>query len=59
MEQNLPIMFKTKKFCKITAFDYNQHIILIMYTNVRFQSFGTILHFGTKFAQNYMNDGNF
>ena len=34
------------------AFDYNQHIILIMYTNARFQSTETTSDFG----QNYMND---
>ena len=27
-----------------------------MYTNSRFQSIGATLDFGTKFAQNYMND---
>ena len=27
-----------------------------MYTNARFQSIGTKSKFGTKFAQNYIND---
>ena len=30
-----------------------------MYTNARFQSVGTTPDFGTKFAQNYMNDKTF
>ena len=30
-----------------------------MYTNARFQSIRTTLDFGTKFAQNYMNDKTF
>ena len=37
------------------AFDYNQHILLIVYTNARFQSTGTTL----DFVQNYMNDKMF
>ena len=41
------------------AFDYNQHIILITYTNARFRSTGTTSDFETKFAQNYMNDKTF
>ena len=59
MEQNLPIIFWTKIFWKIIAFDYNQHIILTIYTNTRFPSTGTISDFGTKFAQNYMTDKTF
>ena len=30
-----------------------------MYANARFQSTGTTSDFGTKFAQNYMNDNTF
>ena len=52
MEQNLLTIFWTRKFWKIRAFDYNQYIILIMYTNARFQPVGTTSEFGTKFAQN-------
>ena len=59
MEQNLPIIFWTKIFWKIIAFDYNQHIILTIYTNTSFPSTGTISDFGTKFAQNYMTDKTF
>ena len=59
MEQNLPIIFWTKIFWKIIAFDYNQHIILTIYTNTRFPSTGTISDFGTKFGQNYMTDKTF
>ena len=57
MERNLPI-FWTRKFWRIRAFDYNEHILL-MHTNARFQSIGTTSDFATKFAQNYMNDKNF
>ena len=56
MELNLSIIFWTQNFWKIRGFDYNQHIVLIMYTNSRFQSTGATSDFGTKFAQNYMND---
>ena len=56
MELNLSIIFWTQNFWKIRGFDYNQHIVLIMYTNSTFQSLGVTLDFGTKFAQNYMND---
>ena len=48
-------VFWTRKFLKITAFDYNQHIILIMYTNAKFQSIGTKSDFGIKFPPIYMN----
>ena len=41
MENSLPIIFWTIKFWKIGAFDYNQHIVLIMNTNAGFQSIGT------------------
>ena len=37
------------------AFDYNQHMILIMYTNARFRSTGTTL----DFVQKNMTDENF
>ena len=30
-----------------------------MYTNARFQSIGTTKDFGTKLAQNYINDKTF
>ena len=33
--------------------------MLITYTNARFQSVGTASDFGTKFAQNYINENNF
>ena len=59
MELNLPIIFWTRKFWKIRAFDYNQHIALLMYTIARFQSIGTTSDFGTKFAENYMNNNTF
>ena len=52
-------MFWIRKFWKIGAFDYNQHKILIMNTNARFHSIGATSDFGTKFAQNYMNDKTF
>ena len=48
MKQNLPKIFWTKHFWKIISFDYNQHIILIMYTNARLRQ--------SDFVQNYMND---
>ena len=48
MGLNLPLTFWTRKFCKIRAFDYNQQIISIMYTNARLQSIGTTSDFGTK-----------
>ena len=44
-----------KKILKITAFDYNQHIILIMHTNAKFQSIGTKSDFRIKFPPIYMN----
>ena len=44
-----------RKFWKIRAFNYNQHIILKMYANARFQSIGAKSDFGTKFSHNYMN----
>ena len=47
MGRNLPVIFWTRKFWKIRAFDYNQHIISMMYTNARFQSIGTTSDFGT------------
>ena len=59
MERNLPVIFWTKNFWKIIAFDYNQHIKLTMYTNTRFRSTGATLDFVTKFVQNYMNDKGF
>ena len=37
-----------KKKLKIIAFDQNQHIILIMYTNARFRLTETTSDFGTK-----------
>ena len=49
-----PKYFEQKKI----AFDCNQKMILIMYTNARFRSTGTT-DFGTKFTQNYMNDKTF
>ena len=55
MELNLPITFWTPKSWKIRAFDHNQHIGLIMYTNSRFQSIGATSDFETKFAQNSIN----
>ena len=58
MEQNLPIFWRNF-FWKITAFDYNWHVILTMYTNTRFWSTGTASDFGTKFVQNYLNDKTF
>ena len=48
-----------KKFWKIIAVDDNQHIILTMYTNTRFESTGSASDFETKFVQNYMNDKTF
>ena len=54
MKPNLPIIFWTRKFWKIRPFDYNQDILLIVYTNARFQSIETRTGFGTKFARNYM-----
>ena len=46
---------------RIRVFDYNQQYMHMytIYTNVRFQSIGTTSDFGTKFAQNNMNDKNF
>ena len=49
MELNLPIIFWTRKFWKIRAFDYNEHIVSIMYTNSTFPSIGKTSDFGTKF----------
>ena len=49
------MIFWMRKFWEIRAFNYNQHIILKMYTNARFQSIGAKSDFGTKFAHNYMN----
>ena len=37
----------------------NNICICIQFINVRFQSIGTTSDFGTKFAQNNMNDKNF
>ena len=59
MERNFPIIYWTRKFWKIRALDYNQHIILIMYTNARSQSVGTTSGFGTKFPPKNMTDKNF
>ena len=59
MEKSLPIIFWTIKFWKIGAFDYNQHIVLIMYTNAGFQSIGTTLDVGTKFWQKLCEWKNF
>ena len=49
-------IFRTRKFLKIRAFDYNQHIILIMYTNAKYQSIGTKSDVGIKFPPIYMNE---
>ena len=55
MELNFPIIFLTRKFWKIRAFGFNQHIVLIMYRNSRFQLIGATSDFGTRFAQIYIN----
>ena len=57
--RNSPIIFGAGKFQNIRAFDYKQNIILIMYTNTRFQSIGITSDFGTKFAQNNMQERTF
>ena len=58
MEQrNFSVIFWT--FWKIRVFNYDYHIMLITYINTRFDSIETISDFGTKFAQNYMNDKTF
>ena len=47
------------KILKNRDFDYNHHIISIMYTNARFQSIRTTSGFWTIFAQDYVNDKTF
>ena len=54
--RNSPIIFGAGKFQNIRAFDYKQNIILIMYTNTRFQSIGITSGFETKFAHQQMTD---
>ena len=51
-----------KKILKIKVFNYNQHIILIINTNARFQLIGSTSNFWTnlpKLAQENMTDKNF
>ena len=52
IERDMPIIFWTREFWKIRAFDYNQPIILIMYTNARFHSIGTKLYEWQNFWKN-------
>ena len=59
MEWSLPTIFWARKFWKFWAFNYNQHGLLIMWTNARFYSIGTTSGFWAKIAQNYMSDKTF
>ena len=59
MERNLAIIFWTRKFWEIRAFDYSQHTILIMHAKARFHTIGSTPDLWTKLSQNYMKDKTF
>ena len=57
MGWNFPVILGTRTFWKIRAFDYNQYIVLILYTSARFQSIESTSDFETKFYQNHQMNG--